>query len=61
MLFRSAATIAIGVYAPTPTTRTYQWELCDSVGNNCASIGGATNATYTPGSGDVGSTLRVVE
>ncbi len=37
----------------------YQWERCNSSGESCASIEGATKANYTPDSGDVGSTLRV--
>jgi hypothetical protein len=57
----TATTLTPGTYTPTPTGQSYQWRLCDSTGANCANIGGATNATYTPVSGDVGSTLRVVE
>jgi hypothetical protein len=57
----TAFTRIAGSYTPTPTTRAYQWQLCDSNGNNCSNIGGATNASYTPAAGDVGSTLRVVE
>jgi len=54
-------TITAGVYAPAPTARSYQWQLCDSSGANCSDIGGATSNTYTPGCCDVGKTLRVVE
>jgi len=57
----TATTIAVGSYSPTPTSRSYQWELCDSSGANCSNIGGATGNTYMPVSGQVGSTLRVVE
>ena len=39
---------------------TYQWRRCDSAGNNCADIGGATDSTYAVASADVGNTLRVV-
>jgi hypothetical protein len=38
----------------------YQWQRCDSAGNNCVAIGGATASTYAVVSADVGSTLRVV-
>jgi hypothetical protein len=38
----------------------YQWQRCDTAGNNCATIAGATSQTYTVQSGDVNSTLRVV-
>lgn len=41
-------------------TYTYQWQLCDSGGANCADIGGATTNTYTPSAGQLGQTLRVV-
>ena len=39
---------------------TYQWQRCDSSGNNCNPIQGATNATYTINNADAGSTLAVV-
>ncbi len=38
---------------------TYQWERCNSAGEDCAAITGATEATYHPAGGDLGSTLRV--
>jgi RTX calcium-binding nonapeptide repeat (4 copies)/WD40-like Beta Propeller Repeat len=37
---------------------TYQWSRCDSAGNNCSAIGGATASTYAVLSADVGHTLR---
>ncbi len=37
----------------------YQWERCDSNGESCTNIEGATKSHYTPESGDVGSTLRM--
>jgi hypothetical protein len=48
-----------------PMTFAYQWQRCDSAGNLCAAIAGATTASYTVASGaapngDEGSTLRVV-
>ena len=39
-------------------TFTYQWRRCDSMGLNCATIGGATGRTYALTPGDVGSTIR---
>jgi Tol biopolymer transport system component len=39
---------------------TYQWRRCDSAGNNCADIGGATASTYAVVGADVGHRLRVV-
>src|SRR5947209_4933502 len=38
----------------------YQWQDCDSAGNNCQNIAAATQSTYTLGHGDVGHTIRVV-
>ena len=43
-----------------PITVTYQWQSCDQHGASCANISGATSQAYTPGEGDVGSTLEVV-
>jgi Polysaccharide lyase len=43
----------------TPITYTYQWQRCDSAGNACTAISGATAATYALASADVGSTARV--
>ncbi len=57
----TASTLTAGSYTPTPTGSSYQWRQCDSSGNSCSDIGGATSSTYTPVAGDVGSTLRVVE
>ncbi len=45
--------------SPTPTFA-YQWQRCDSTGNNCNPIQGATNATYTITTSDIGSTLNLV-
>lgn len=41
-------------------TYTYQWEQCDSQGNNCQPIAGAQNPTYTPTPTDQGDTLRLL-
>ena len=43
--------------SPAPTF-TYQWQDCDSGGNNCVPIQGATNASYTIQGSDVGFTLE---
>lgn len=37
----------------------YQWQSCNSFGGSCEAISGATSATFTPGSGQLGQTLRV--
>jgi hypothetical protein len=44
----------------TPITYAYQWQRCDSAGNSCSNIVGATGTTYTLGSADVQRRLRVV-
>ncbi|HKP91424.1 MAG TPA: hypothetical protein VJT75_15775, partial [Thermoleophilaceae bacterium] len=50
-----------GIWTGTPTIAySYQWRRCDSSGAGCANVSGATAATYSLASADVGSTLRLV-
>jgi RHS repeat-associated protein len=49
-----------GSWTNSPTSYTYQWRRCDTVGSNCQDIPGATAATYVFQSADVGVRLRVV-
>src|SRR6188474_2052413 len=42
-----------------PLSFAYQWQRCDSSGNGCASVVGATAQTHLLSSADVGSTMRV--
>jgi hypothetical protein len=42
-----------------PPSFTYQWQRCNSSGQGCATIPGASASTYTALSADVGSTLLV--
>jgi hypothetical protein len=42
-----------------PITYTYQWRRCDATALDCSSIAGATDASYTLTSDDVGWRLRV--
>jgi hypothetical protein len=42
-----------------PIAYGYQWRRCDASGANCADIAGATGASYTATSADVGRTLLV--
>jgi hypothetical protein len=42
-----------------PLSYAYQWQRCDSEGEGCADIEGATEESYDPTTEDVGSTLRV--
>jgi Putative amidase domain/PKD domain/Concanavalin A-like lectin/glucanases superfamily/WD40-like Beta Propeller Repeat len=51
-----------GIWTVAPGSISYghQWERCNSSGHECTAITGAASSTYTPGSGDVGHTLRVL-
>ena len=44
----------------TPISYTYQWQRCDSTGNNCAGITGATASTYQLSPADVNATVEVI-
>jgi YD repeat-containing protein len=46
-----------GQWTQEPVAYGYQWEDCNSVGEACTPIPGATNANYTPSSSDVDRTL----
>lgn len=48
-----------GSWANAPTGFSYQWLRCDSGGNNCGAIGGATAKAYLLTSDDVNATVRV--
>ena len=51
----------VGEWSGSPqVTFTYQWESCDSLGEGCVAIAGATESTYAPQISEVGATLRVV-
>lgn len=50
-----------GSWSNSPTSYSYQWEDCDSSGNNCQAISGATGQSYTLTGSDAGHTVRVVE
>jgi hypothetical protein len=53
-------TATTGTWTGTqPIAYAYQWRRCDASGANCASIAGATSASYTATGSDVGSTLAV--
>lgn len=43
----------------TTPTFAYQWQACDSAGNNCAAITGATTQTHAVQTSEVGKTIRV--
>ncbi|HWF50091.1 MAG TPA: hypothetical protein VG294_05525 [Solirubrobacteraceae bacterium] len=50
-----------GSWTPAPTGYAYQWERCNRSGAGCGTITGATGQTYTLGTIDIGSTIRVRE
>ena len=41
-----------------PITFSYQWQRCDTSGNNCIVLGGQASDAYTLRDGDIGHTLR---
>jgi streptogramin lyase len=41
-----------------PVSYAYQWNTCNSAGEACTPIGGASGSSYAPLAGDVGKTLR---
>jgi hypothetical protein len=47
-----------GEWSGSPTSYKLAWTRCDKVGGSCANISGATTATYTLTSADIGNTLR---
>jgi hypothetical protein len=54
-----ALTTSNGGWSNSPTSYTYAWSQCDASGNSCTAISGATSASYTAVTGDIGHTLRV--
>lgn len=52
-------TATTGTWSRSPTSFEYQWQRCDPVGANCASITGAASQSYAVADADIGSTLRV--
>ena len=48
-----------GIWTGTsPQAYSYQWQDCDSAGNNCTAISGASGSSYTLAASDVGYTIR---
>ena len=50
-----------GTWSGAPTSYTYQWEDCNTAGNACSPIAGATAQEYELTPADVGNTIRVSE
>ena len=55
-----ALSVSPGSWSNGPTGFSYQWEDCDTSGNNCAAITGATSSSYTLQASDVGGTVLAV-
>ena len=56
-----ALTEVHGTWTNSPTGYSYQWLRCNSAGEGCSAISGATGQTYTLLAEDVGHRLRVQE
>lgn len=54
----SIVTVGTGTWTGNPTGYTYQWLRCDGDGLSCTPIAGATGASYTITSEDVGARLQ---
>src|SRR6202167_4832275 len=48
-----------GTWGGSETETGYQWEHCNAMGGECASIAGATGSEYELGEDDIGITLRL--
>jgi hypothetical protein len=48
-----------GTWSNSPASFAYQWQQCDSSGNNCSNVSGATQKTYSVAGSDADKTLRV--
>jgi len=49
-----------GTWSPTPTSYRRQWQRCETNGDNCRNIPGATGVAYGVRSADVGQRLRAL-
>jgi hypothetical protein len=48
-----------GTWKGSPTSFHFAWQRCNTTGEACLPLGGATAKIYTPTVGDIGHTLRV--
>ncbi|MGZ4181607.1 MAG: hypothetical protein ACXVUL_13120 [Solirubrobacteraceae bacterium] len=49
-----------GAWSNVPTSYAYAWQDCDTAGNSCTTISGATTSSYTLTAADAGHTIRSV-
>jgi hypothetical protein len=52
-------TATLGAWSGSPSSYAYAWQRCDSAGESCEAISGASASTYLVVDKDVGGTLRV--
>ena len=52
--------VAAGEWSQSPTSTTYQWELCNASGESCSAVSGATAKTFVVPASALHLTLRVV-
>jgi RHS repeat-associated protein len=61
LLVGQTLSASTGTWSAVPSpTYTYQWQHCNSSGESCSNISGATGPTYFLSDHDVGYTIRVV-
>ncbi len=61
LLVGQSLSASTGTWSALPApSYSYQWQHCNSTGESCSNISGATSATYTLASSDEGHTLKVV-
>lgn len=54
----STLTVSNGSWNGSPTSYAYSWSRCDTTGDHCSQVSGATKSTYAVTSADSGATLR---
>ncbi len=49
-----------GIWSGSPTSHAYQWQDCNSSGEGCSNLSGATASSHTLGVAEIDHTVRVV-
>jgi len=55
-----ALSASTGTWSPVGTSYAYQWQRSTNAGSTWSAISGATTSSYTPGTADLGVSVRVV-